>query len=338
MFSKKYIQQPKKCSGNQCSHNLNIQMYTFREILALFDLENQTTITETDMRNSKMIVLRMHPDKSRLSPNYFIFYKKAYEILYEFYKNQTKVESNAPTTEVNYDPYHIEGVSNNLNKASNEKVKTMLGEMKAKDFQTQFHQLYEENMVDKDAKQRAQDRNRWFTQEDAQYSIDTKGLNKDTIHQKIGDLRRDSTAMYLDKYRGVQTLSNLGGGSIQSGNLWDNDQEMEEAMSNTYITTDPFSKLKFDDLRRVHKDQTVFVVDEGQYDQMPKYTSMDQYARARDSVDLTPMKNTEAERVLREQEDMLKARQAKYQQDAILRTKYYEEKNKNVMAQFLRLT
>ena len=88
---------PKTCSRNGSCHNLNIQMYTFTEILALFNLENVSTITEEHMKQSKMTVLRMHPDKSRLPSSYFVFYKKAYEILYEYYKTQTKVETRAPT-------------------------------------------------------------------------------------------------------------------------------------------------------------------------------------------------------------------------------------------------
>jgi hypothetical protein len=330
--------------GGCASHNLNIQMYTFPEILALFNLENTSTITEENMRQSKQIVLRMHPDKSRLPSSYFVFYKKAYEILYIYYQSQVKVETNAPKTKIQYDPNNLFAGKGKLEEGGGgggadsdpytKEVKSVLGEMKAKDFQQRFHQLYEENMVDKERTQRAQDRNQWFTQEDPIYKVDTKGLNKDTIHRKVDELRREAATNYLTQYRGVQTLSSFGGG-VHTERLWDDQEEEGES---GYVTTDPFSKLKFDDLRRVHKDQTVFMVDESQYDNMPKYTNVDQYNRARNSVDLKPLEKTEAQRRLQEQEDMLKARQAKYQQDMIMKTRLYEEKNKNVMSQFLRLT
>lgn len=334
---------PKQCTmggGGSCaSHNLNIQMYTFKEILALFNLENATsTITEQDMRNAKQIVLRMHPDKSRLPASYFVFYKKAYEILYEYYQSLVKVEANAPSTKIVYDPTAGFAGKGKLEESSSggvsdPRVKTALGDMKAEEFQTRFHQLYEENMVDTEAKQRAKERNQWFTQEDPLYTVDTRGLNKDTIHRKVDDLRREAASNYLAKYQGVQTLASFAGGAGER--LWD---DQGEGADDAYVTTDPFSKLKFDDLRRVHKDQTVFMVDESQYENMPKYATVDQYNRARNSVDLKPLEKTYAQRQLQEQEDMLKARQAKYQQDAILKTRLYEEKNKNVMAQFLRLT
>jgi hypothetical protein len=312
-------------------------MYTFTEILALFKLEDVSTIREEDMKQAKMIVLRMHPDKSRLNPNYFVFYKKAYEILYKYYQSQTKVESQVPTTKIVYDPYRMEGGVVAANQEEIGQVKTVLDEMKPKKFQQRFNELYEENMVDKEAKQRAQDRNKWFTQEDAIYSVDTKGVTKDNIGQKMGSLRNETA---LEKYRGVQTLSSFGGG-IVAERLWEDGEDEEgagaAAAAGSYITTDPFSKLKFDDLRRVHRDETVFVVDERQYDKMPKYESVDKYNRARDAVDLTPMNDLESQRLLKEQEDLLKARQARYQKEAIMRSQAFEEKNKNVLANFLRL-
>lgn len=47
------------------NHNLNIQMYSFKDILNLFDIESQR-ISIDDLKRSKMKVLMTHPDKSRL--------------------------------------------------------------------------------------------------------------------------------------------------------------------------------------------------------------------------------------------------------------------------------
>ena len=46
-------------------HNLNIHMYSLREVLDLFHLS--TTITEEDLKRAKKQVLMTHPDKSKLS-------------------------------------------------------------------------------------------------------------------------------------------------------------------------------------------------------------------------------------------------------------------------------
>ena len=80
----------KNCTLNKSRHNLNIQMYSFQELLQLFELTVPNEITENDLKRAKLIVLKTHPDKSRLPPEYFIFYKKAFEIIVEFYNTQQR--------------------------------------------------------------------------------------------------------------------------------------------------------------------------------------------------------------------------------------------------------
>ena len=67
-------------SGSQ--HNLDISKYSFEEILGLFDLSYD--ISEDEMKRAKRKVLMTHPDKSRLDPQYFLFYKKAYEFVVNY--------------------------------------------------------------------------------------------------------------------------------------------------------------------------------------------------------------------------------------------------------------
>ena len=41
---------------------------------------------EKHLKEAKITVLQMHPDKSRLPKEYFLFFTKAYKMLYEIYK------------------------------------------------------------------------------------------------------------------------------------------------------------------------------------------------------------------------------------------------------------
>ena len=52
------------------THNLNIQTYSFEELLGLFNLTTQFGIEE--LKKAKRKVLWMHPDKSRLPSEYFL--------------------------------------------------------------------------------------------------------------------------------------------------------------------------------------------------------------------------------------------------------------------------
>jgi len=61
------------------NHNLDVSMYSLDELLGLFDLNYD--ITMDGIKKAKHKVLMLHPDKSRLPPEYFIFYKKAFEVV-----------------------------------------------------------------------------------------------------------------------------------------------------------------------------------------------------------------------------------------------------------------
>jgi len=72
--------------------DLDIQNYSFEEILNLFKIP--TNFDENDLKRAKKMVLMSHPDKSKLTPQYFIFYSKAYKILYSIYefRNKTRLD------------------------------------------------------------------------------------------------------------------------------------------------------------------------------------------------------------------------------------------------------
>ena len=64
--------------------DLDINNYELTDILNLFKLP--VMFDDKHLKQAKVIVLRMHPDKSKLPKEYFLFFTKAYKILYEIYK------------------------------------------------------------------------------------------------------------------------------------------------------------------------------------------------------------------------------------------------------------
>lgn len=299
-------------------HNLNIHMYNLQEILGLFDLTY--TITVEDLKRAKKKVLMLHPDKSRLSPDYFLFYKKAFDIILQLYENNNKQNQTINSETVKYKP-----LENTLNNAAKNKVKTVIGEMDKSEFNNTFNQLFNDNMV----KKPSQTRNDWFSKEEPIYNIDpnvsTKNMGAvlDTIKQKNAELA---------KYNGIQELYvNSNSGS----RLYDENED-EEA-EDVYISTDPFSKLKFDDLRKVHKDQTVFAVSERDINKVQQYSSMDHFMRERGKQTLTPLEKQEAEYMLAMKDKQYRERLMQKEYQANLRALENAEKNKTVLSSFLRL-
>ena len=68
--------------------DLNIDNYDLYDILSLFKINTDFDITE--LQKAKKIVLQIHPDKSKLHPDYFRFYLKAYKKLYEIFEFKNK--------------------------------------------------------------------------------------------------------------------------------------------------------------------------------------------------------------------------------------------------------
>ena len=117
-----------------------------------------------------------------------------------------------------------------------------------------------------------------------------------------------------------------------SGNSYYDDDDNGE-----YVQCDPFSKLKFDDLRKVHKDETIFSTRESDMNNIQTFRSVDDYQRARDVTQIRPMERTNAERMMQEQEKLLHDKMREKQYSSELNVMRNTEMNKKVMANFLRI-
>jgi hypothetical protein len=299
-------------------HNLNIHMYNLQEILAMFDLTY--TISIEDLKRAKKKVLMTHPDKSGLHANYFLFYKKAFDIVLNFYEQQQKENRQVPQEPIKYEPTNAA----KLNKAATNKVSSVVSEMEATAFQSMFNQLFEENM----ARKVDEGRNSWFKDEAATVSVDGT-VTKQNMNDMFDRVKTSQAQNVLAQYRGVQELGGSGGTGLYD--------DIEES-TDTYVCSDPFAKLKYDDLRKVHKDQTVLAVGENDFAKVKQYGSVDQYMTERGNQSVDPLDKARAEQVLKQKEEAYRQRMMQMEYQAGLQTMKYEEKNKSIIANFLRLT
>lgn len=296
------------------THNLDIHMYSFKEILDLFNVSYNLNLE--DLKRAKNIVLKMHPDKSGLSSEYFLFYKKAFEMVLQYYNENQKTSQVVPQINPVYE--HSSLLSNN--KSINKQVNHVIQKMDKKDFSQKFNELFEKNMVSSvDTK-----KNEWFSSETPLYNT-PQTSSSSGIGVAIEQIKQNNNA--LIKHRNVEDLIIRSTGS----SLYEDEEE------DVYISSDPFSKLKFDDLRKVHKDETVFAVKESDIQKRQQYTSYDHLNKARNSMDLTPLEKETAERLLRERENQKKEMILAKQHQMNLRTLEYNNKNKTVLSSFLHL-
>lgn len=306
-----------KSTKSTKTHNLNIHMYKLSEILELFDISHEISIE--NLKHAKKKVLMTHPDKSGLGSEYFLFYKKAFDIVVNLYEEQQKEFRILPKEEIKYVPENLGG----LNKASVKKINSIVNEMPNKEFQQRFNQLFEENM----SKKIDDGRNAWFKEEKSSIEIDGV-INKQNMNEMFEKIKSKQSSSILSNYRGFENLHHN-----QGSQLYDDSED-----NDSYVVCDPFSKLKFDDLRKVHKDQPIIAVSERDLSNMPKYSSVDHFIRERGKQNVSPLDNQQSEQMLEIEKEEYKKRLMQKEHQEKLRTMEYENKNKSILANFLRLT
>ena len=235
------------------------------------------------------------------------------------YEQQQKEIRVLPKEEIKYVPENLAG----LNKASVKKINSIVNEMPNKEFQQRFNQLFEENM----SKKIDEGRNAWFKEEKSSIEIDGV-INKQNMNEMFEKIKSKQSSSILSNYRGFENLHHN-----QGSQLYD---DLED--NNSYVVCDPFSKLKFDDLRKVHKDQTVFAVSERDINKVQQYSSVDHFMRERGKQTLTPLEKQEAEYMLAMKDKQYRERLMQKEYQANLKAIENAEKNKTVLSSFLRLT
>jgi hypothetical protein len=314
-------------NSNSNNHVLTIEEYSQEDIFLLFDLppSAKKEIRLEHVKLAKQKVVQSHPDKSRLHPDYFRFYKKAFERLVEIYENQTKTEQRVPTVSCKDDEMQYHPIDSTISSVGNTSLSS-------KEFQSVFNRLFDENMAERQDPKK----NEWFRSEeiDPVYANMTSVQNTTQMNAEMERIKMQEKQRALAVYRGVMPLSSNGQGAFGTNYLGETEEERGE-----YIMSDPFSKLKYDDLRKVHKDQTVFMVSEKDLDNVPKYGSVDAYKteRTQNQHQWKPVEKAEGERVLSEQEQIRREIMMRKAESARIQENVYAEKNRKVMSAFLQL-
>jgi hypothetical protein len=310
-------------NSQKTNHVLNIEEYSQEDLFILFDLP--VTLREIRIEHIKLAkhkVMQSHPDKSRLHPDYFRFYKKAFERLVQIYENHSKTGKAVPIVsckddEIQYHPLDSTVSQVNTSSLSNQ------------EFHNIFNRLFDENMAEKiDTK-----KNEWFRSEQVDPAYANLSVkNSSQMHAEMERIKAQEKQRALAVYRGVVPLT-LGAGS-GANYLGETEEEQSE-----YITTDPFSKLKYEDLRKVHKDQTVFMVSEKDLEHVKKYDSVDAYKteRTHSHHQWKPVDREQGEHILLDQEHARKENMLRREQAAKRMELEYAEKNRRVMGAFLQL-
>lgn len=333
----------KHFTTNKTDVNLNIRDYSFNEILELFDIPD-CHFSGEDLKRAKKKVLMIHPDKSKLPPEYFLFYKKAFDIVAKFYINNNKINQEVKKTEygevaVKAEIYHDKNISKKI------------AEMDKREFNKTFNTLFEKNMSSHKSTETATEKNKWFSEDTPSVLTSFQGTpnNMGEYLEKIKEENRKKEMVIFKKPQVLYSSfsghnyyddddADVADGDGDGDGNGDGNGGNSGKSHKIYVECDPFSKLKYDDLRKVHKDQTIFNVSEKDYEKTTKYKSVGELSNVRSSQHITPISKEQGETLLSSQEEILKRRMYQRQHLAEMKIQENIEKNKNVLASFLRLT
>jgi len=264
------------------SHDLDVDNYDLEDLLGLFKLDY--TFSEADLKKAKTICLQTHPDKSGLESKYFIFYKKAFEVVAQIFYFRGKRKNRPIEYQVEY---------NESNK------KLLETSQKNKNFNEWFNDNFERIKI-KDG-EHDNGYEEWFRYDNSP---------AETIKVKLSQFkdefyRRKNECSALARNNIVQDMGNHSGFNLVRENI--------------EYSSDIFSKLKFQDLKKAHT-ETVIPVTKDDYDRYPKFANVESYRLYRNTNKPRPRTMKESQKILLNQEDIKGTNNTKrafkmYQQD-----------------------
>jgi hypothetical protein len=226
----------------------DINSYSFQNICDLFGIDDIHCMTDQQLLLCKKKVVQLHPDKNpKLPKEVFLFYKKGFDRLVEIFKSinrETRDSADAGT----------------YSHAANTKLPELIEAEELHAFNVKFNSLYEQEMnVGAEDRKRCKTENEWF------YADNNKSPCEQLVAKSVAGIadlmetmkeRNLKTSIENGDSLGMRVL-NLGSVNelTSSGNysrLHRNSQEPEE-----YINSEIFGKLCFEDIKRVHRDESI---------------------------------------------------------------------------------
>ena len=137
-FTNKHF-SPKMATSNI---DLDIDNYSCDDLFKLLGIQGRT-LDETLMKSVKKVVLKTHPDKSNLHPDYYIFFSKAYNRLHAIYVAQNKTAKKSDNYNNDYNPAY----SDEKEKLLNNFFETNNNFKNPKNFNKWFNDKFEKHHV-----------------------------------------------------------------------------------------------------------------------------------------------------------------------------------------------
>lgn len=257
--------------------DLNIEHYSREDLYKLFGFKSSIILSDENMKEAKKIVLKTHPDKSRLDNKYFVFFSKAYQKLKDIYDFQNKT-SKKTANQYTYDSENAEIL---------DKMFDMKKDLKKSDhFNKWFNDQFEKHRLEDPVEHGYGD---WLkSDEDIVYT--PQNVNKDTMAREMDKRKREIQALTpYTGYGDAFTSSSVGGSALMEYN-------------NNFSSGSLFGGGGgYTDLRQAYT-ESVIPVTEDDFHKVQQFKSVDEYKRHREMVNTAPISKEESMRQLYQQD------------------------------------
>ena len=297
--------------------NLNIDEYSDDDILNLFSITlKDGVLLKEDVKRAYRKCCHLHPDKSGLSTDYFIFYSRALQRLKMIYRTRNNGEYMKERNMVEY-------IKENKELRQNEELYggAAMSLSKREDFSEVFNKAFETARMSD-------------PEQDAGYSDWLKETTDDApavanvadMHRAIAEKRRELIRTKGNELAAIQQSlsSNMGASTLMR------EQPVE-------YSSGLFSSLKYEDLRKAHT-ETLIPVDESMG--RSSYTNVEQYQAARNEgmIKDASLLKEQHEAEMRRQEEEQKRRYILQQQYLSQQEQLAKEKQAGWWSSILQLT
>lgn len=274
--------------------DLDIDNYDLSDLLGLFQLD--VGYGETELARAKRLVLKTHPDKSHMDSKYFLFYGKAYKILYQLWKfRNVQFDSKSVNTSIDGNGRREREQMVYVSDTACDRDSSGNGEL--------LDRMFRENS----ALRKAPEFNRWFNAEFEKARVDTADADGygDWLVEDCEDVpsQQGSTgqmmAAFTEKKRQAcqdvvvhQEVESFYGGL--GGNMG---SDLGGSGGDVYDSTGNSGGVGYQDLRKAHT-ETMIPVSDADLARRKAFGSVDEMRRHRTGQDTSPLSAAESRQQL----------------------------------------
>ena len=252
------------------TYDLDIDNYELEDILALFHIPSD--FSNSDLKRAHKMALKMHPDKSRLPKEYFIFFMKAYQLLCKIYDFRHRKEGQRPSYDTDLSRSEKIILDNISSNAKND----------AKKFNKLFNEMFEKVKI-KDSEQ-GYGYESWYRD-----TSDERDINRISLSQFDNEFEK--------KKRECKDLVVSTGLTEMGGN---DGYDLLRGKPTSYSAS-IFSKLPYEDLKKAHT-ETVIPVTREDYLNKKKFSNVESYRSYRDGQNINPPSLEQSKQFLAEKD------------------------------------